>query len=326
MAPIQLYDYTTMIQYNNNELENEIIIAPLSPKEREVLDYIKNVPGQSKEAIIRYFKDKDETNGYSRNPMYKTFDVLKKYGMIKIIKDENNKQTNNLHINNDSLFVNLIYDTKIVNTIYLELLNKSETIFKKSKDDDAGLITDLLVIIRTLLSFYKWFIDIYLVKLFLEFPNQAQNNYLINKSYLSFFSETSQILTKLSSLYSKCHLKICSIYKVEDKSILNSQNRLINVIINNDIFAFFWRDSYELIRVLRDSKRFGFGDKVEKLLDLLVELFSSISKIEEGDLDILNWRKLLLKTDRIDKESKKFLEELNKNYDNSHIETKKVRF
>lgn len=206
-----LYNYTTAIQLINNnntsfKLEN-IDIDPLYPKERQVLDFIKKNPGKSKEDIIKYFEDRIDTTGYSRNPMYRTFEKLNNYNMIVIRKNPKNKQTNSIFINDESLLNLLIKDIEFVENIFFKTINKIEQLNIFRLDNSYKIDVDhqdiAEVLIFGLLDIYKCIIEIYFSKLLVEWPQKTNDKTLIDKAYVIFFFGISSILSRLSPVYVK---------------------------------------------------------------------------------------------------------------------------
>lgn len=247
---------------------------PLPDKEKEILDFIKENPGKSKEEIIRHFKDKSETNGYSRNPMYKTFDTLKKYNLIVIRKNPNNKQTNSIFINDNNLLNDLIQDIDFVKIQYLELLNRLEDNFTKS-NDDIDLISDTYNVVKILFYFYKFFLDIYFVNLSFFMPQKTSDSSILNKSYSIFFSEISQVLLKMSSLYFKCYLKLCSLVEFSKDHEIDSFGQYIDIMIRNTIFDIYMLEG-NLDQYIDSSNRLGFEDRIKTLIDFIWKLYNDI--------------------------------------------------
>lgn len=270
----------------NNKIEIELddeISGSLTKKQEDILDFIKKNQGVSKEDVIKNFKEK-----YSRIPIYNTIDELNKLNLIRITKNPNNRQTNSLSINNDNLLVKLIEDVDLIKTLYLGLIYKLENFLDENKNDELSYIIDIHDVFEFLISLYKFFMDMYFILLFLDFPQQTSDKYILNKSYFLFFSEIYPIMFQMSSLHVKRFLKVTSTFETY-RSIGTPYSGVIDLIISNNILDEFRYNGYRIQDLLDKSTKLGIYNGIEILLDFLFDLYNKITKGEQ----IIKWRDYL---------------------------------
>jgi Fe2+ or Zn2+ uptake regulation protein len=91
----------------------------LSEKDIQVLQYIKNNPGFTKEALINGLKGK-----YSRVTIFNALKNLQEQKIINVEKDNHNSQIHHLSINNHNLIASQLYEIGEFEKVFIPLLER----------------------------------------------------------------------------------------------------------------------------------------------------------------------------------------------------------
>lgn len=205
------------------EHEKNLEISDFSEVEKAVLGFIRARPGAAKQGVV------DGLNKlYSRVPVFRTINLLVKYGMVIERKDKTNRQKYNLFINSENLLVSLVKDFDDFEKAYAQLLDQAKNEFnkmaslrksykknykrqlKESPDQKVSLdewyweTSERKIqgmeesILSRLLSVYKAFIFLHIFIALFRWPLATQDSITLTKLYAVFFTRIRQLHLRIT--------------------------------------------------------------------------------------------------------------------------------
>jgi len=201
-----------------HEDEKSLELFDFSDVEKAVLGFIRSNPGATKQGVVDGLNEL-----YSRVPVFRTINLLVRYGMVVERKDKSNRQRYNLFINSENLLVSLGKDFDDFEKAYERLLNEAKVEFSeqaslrklykkdykdqlKERPDEKELLDDWYwetaerkiqgmeeSILFGLLSVYKAFIFLHIFIALFRWPLATQDSVMLTKLYAVFFTRIRQL-------------------------------------------------------------------------------------------------------------------------------------
>lgn len=172
--------------------------SELTEKETRIFEYIKQNSGTSKQAVVDSFKGK-----YSRVVVFNTMKSLEQSRMINAKKDESNRQTYNLFIENDSLLSSLSQDLDSLVDDFRESLRKIKDEFggfhdsggqgKWQKKKKKSSNHDVLSVLCNLFVLYQYVFRIYTVQGLVIWSKKTSDRRILNRLRRTLFVGLSDV-------------------------------------------------------------------------------------------------------------------------------------
>jgi hypothetical protein len=200
------------------EHEKSLELFDFSEVEKAVLGFIRRSPGATKQGVV------DGLNKlYSRVPVFRTINLLVRYGMVVERKDKINRQRYNLFINSENLLVSLVKDFDDFEKAYEQILSQAKVEFseqaylrksykkdykrqlkerpgqKELLDESSWETSERKIqgmeesILSTLLSVYEAFIFLHIFIALFRWPIATQDSVMLTKLYAVFFTRIRQL-------------------------------------------------------------------------------------------------------------------------------------
>lgn len=179
---------------NKIEITEWATESDLQPKEKFLLDFIRDHQGLSKQQIIDSPEIKSKIG--TRNPVFRYLTRLEEYGLILTIPDELNSQLHHVYVNYENRIMMAINDIEEFERSYFLLLRSAIKRYFKILKEDQKSASELLISISALNTH---FIGLYIVNLVYVWPREIQEKVTLNRLYTVVFSKLKQIQEKISS-------------------------------------------------------------------------------------------------------------------------------
>jgi hypothetical protein len=256
--------------------------SDLDEKEKTILDYIKNNPGDIKQTVVDAFKIKV---GYSRKPVLKIVNKLERYGLIIVRPDKENIRKHHLFINNENALVLLIEIIDSFKQNYFTIIDGVEMLDDNKISNMAFIERSKLI--ESIILPFKSFTLLMQYNLFGQ-SETPSNKLILDKKFGIFHTAMQEIYLKL---YQSKILKILT----DD----NEGQILIHLFSNN---ANGLRPE-NIIEMLKTFELYGLRENIEKLMDPLWKLSYPILPFVHSHYrryntkELKDWRRVIAEFD-----------------------------
>ena len=255
--------------------------ANLTMNEKSIVDYLSKNPGVTKQAIVNAFYGR-----MSRATIFNNIERLSDLDVLQIKKERPNSQIHQVFVNEDNLLMSAIHALDRFETPFLTILYKIESINleRLSSDEKEGF--DILTF--HLFSLYMEFVEIYMSKALITWPQKTLNRNLVNRLHLILFSRLAKIQLALSNtlpssyfifdyaenpskhpflhhpyLYTKSAVKESKKYGIDDELIAvrtelseSKEESIIHTkLLTKDLIAMLKADEYRLQKTENETKK-----------------------------------------------------------------------
>lgn len=244
--------------------------SDLSEKDWQILDYIKENPGTSREGVVRGMNGNP-----SRITVLKILYKLEQYGSIVVTKDKPNSQIHHLFINKGDILISVIQNLNDFKKAFFILLDKTVERARLSSLDD--IVTILSMLNREYIFFYYHVLWLYIMYGLSRWSKEITDRETINKLYVEIFSRIVDIQSKLFDV----------------NEIINSINRHVSYVYYEDDLVNSlpkWLSSLSLFsltpdfitQILEKSKKYGLDKEVESVLDVAWKIGYDIGPFDDS--------------------------------------------
>jgi hypothetical protein len=166
--------------------------ANLTMNEKVIIEFIAKNPGVTKQAIVNAFYGR-----MSRATIFGNIGRLSDLDVLQIKKERPNSQIHQVFYNKENLLTSAIDALDRFENPFLIILYKIESVnFEKlSSNEKEGF--DILTF--HLFSLYMKFVEIYMSKALIIWPQKTLNRNLVNRLHLILFSRLTKIQLTLSN-------------------------------------------------------------------------------------------------------------------------------
>jgi len=257
----------------------------------EILNFLSNNPGCTKEALIRGVK-----NIASKKTVLKNLNELQVDELIILKKNQPNSRNYKLFLCNDNILIILNKQIQDFNHEFKKFLQNIEAVIPdlillpENNNVNRDKNFSMMIIYEQLpLFILKYLMQCLLIKSIVVWPKIIQKNEMINKLNLLVFTEISKIISDYSIFYNN-KLSKSNIHKINyNQTIHDELNKLENNIL---YFAFF----------LLICKKKGIDKEFENVIDKIWLINSDVQRYlhpEAGRYNLSydygkdDWRKYL---------------------------------
>ena len=182
-------------------------MEPLDKKESDIIEYVKNNQGTSKQGV-------DDNVDYARVTIFKAIERLVNYEIIIEELDKKNKKIHRLYVSDNSLFTSVMDDIKKFNKSYINLIKTAARVYKnmlvKNDPKYVGILGNHLLYSQTtsdnLITIFKHLITSYSLYAVFEWPKTIKDSEGLNRLYLTAFQSFNEIFSELAN-YVPFHLR-----------------------------------------------------------------------------------------------------------------------
>ena len=260
-------------------------------RKEEILKFLSNNPGCTKEALVRGVK-----NIASKKTVLKILNELEIDELIVLKKDQPNSRRYKLFLRNDNILIVLNKQIQDFNHEFKNFLQNIEAAVpdlillpdnnKVNRDKNFMM---MIIYVQLPLFILKYLMQCLLLKSMMVWPKIIQKNEIINKLNLLVFTEISKIISDYSIFYNN-KLSKSNIHQVNyNPTIYDELTKLENNIL---YFAFF----------LLICKKKGIDKEFENVIDKIWLINSDVQKYLHPEASHYNlsydygkddWRKYL---------------------------------
>lgn len=192
--------------YCAKRLYDAIRMAEENLTERELLirDYIKVHPRCTKQALADYMNSAslEITSRASRVTVWKSVKWLVNEEIIIEARDEKNRQTRRLIVNDKSIFNETLEGLRSFEKAFFELLSKFKKFLEKRSQIDASQSNKLPPsIVQSILEIFSTMVETVYYQSRITWPRSVLDNEQLQKLYSFAFSRVAKIQSRLFSIW-----------------------------------------------------------------------------------------------------------------------------
>jgi hypothetical protein len=185
------------------KIEDELINPTDSIRKEEIIKFLRNNPGCSKEDLVRGVK-----NIVSKKTVIKILNELKEEELVVIKKDKPNSRSYELFLMEENILIVINKQLKEFKEEFKKFLEKIEAIIPQlillpftTKENKENNITMIIFYEQLPLFILKYLIQCLLLKSIVIWPKTIQKEEIRNKLNSFVFTEISKITSEYSNFY-----------------------------------------------------------------------------------------------------------------------------
>jgi Fe2+ or Zn2+ uptake regulation protein len=256
----------------------------LTNLEKAVLEYLKENPGASKQAVVDGLKSL-----FSRAPVFRAIKSLVSYKLIVERKDNNNRQTYNLFIDSHSLSALVIQNLDCFELNFFSLLKDVKTEYENSYQvivsnayknrsvpqdlDTSGLVSLHKSMMQLVYIFYE-VMDILMFHSVIVWPEEIQDEYALKKLYSIVFTRTIYMHAQLHTI-----LRTITVGKSNPLSEPDNLPTTLRRIYSTQ----------NLLNHVDAFKNSGMEKQCEPLIDSFWQINHKLASIAYPEPSLYNW-------------------------------------
>jgi DNA-binding MarR family transcriptional regulator len=205
----------------------------LEEKEREVLEYIKNNPSVNKDQVVKHFEG---TPCLSRVPVFKIIKSLIKRGYLIEQRNENNRHTRSLAVNQKSILLSVSEEMDCFKKHFFVLQDRVKQKLQETKRNQRVIREKKKrEILSSMGHIYQKFVSIYMFRAILAWTNKIHDKQTLHELYSIVLSNIMEIQLKYSEFGNTESVSLASIPYNKDICTDDDYENEIQAFRDNDL-------------------------------------------------------------------------------------------